>query len=101
MKSVFRFLVLLAAVLLFVQTVSVAHEAKHGECEHEHEGMLCGLVHISALEVVLENEEWLAFLQPNTSILLGISVFEDVSWFWPHERAPLPRGPPLQTVMFF
>lgn len=97
LKSFFRLWVLLAALTVFTQTVSLAHAASNGDAPHEHNGIACDLGGLVTPDVVIEPPVNVPILLDFKPVKAAISTRQVIAWTWPPGRAPPPRSPPAIT----
>lgn len=97
-NSLIKTLMVLCAALFFsVQSLSSAHAAAHGDHDHSHDGIACEITVLAAEKVALTPPPAETVPLPRLIRASFVTPRSDQINFGFNERAPPPRGPPLNT----
>lgn len=88
---------LVVGLFLWVQSAAVVHAASYGDGPHDHDGVKCEMYRVAGSEQVILPAPVPVFPAPFITHEVYTPVINERIAFWPPERAPPPRGPPLVT----
>jgi len=81
--------------IFIAQSYSLAHATKHNDAKHEHNGIACEIMLVSAEDMAVIPMSTPASSFKPCPILTPHAVFISAVYITPQGRAPPPRSPPL------